>query len=150
MWTHGTVGSDLTDDWEVAAPLGLALDPFGAHQGASVVGTDLGGGGGATTSDGIAKAGRHTFLQSPAIATTGKQDMRLEFWQQYGMNGTVTVSVDGAQVYTYTGDGTAWSTGWRFISIPLGAAATDKAGLTVRFEVNANTANTLGGWTIDD
>jgi MYXO-CTERM domain-containing protein len=115
------------------------------------VGTDLGGPGGPTATDGIAKAGRHTFLQSAPIPTAGMQNVRLDFWQQYAINGTLTISVNGTQVYSYTSDGSTWSNGWRFQSIALGDTATDnKTGLTVRFEVNANATNALGGWTIDN
>lgn len=148
-WTHGTVSGGLKDDWEVAAPLGLAKDPFQAHDGMMVVGTDLGGQGGPTGTDGVAKAGRSTYLQAPPIATTGKQDIRLEFWQQFSIKGTLHVLVDGQEAWSYTGDGTAWSLGWRFLSIPL-QTASDKANVDVRFVVNAAPDNQGGGWTLDD
>jgi hypothetical protein len=151
-WTHGTVGSDLVDDWEVAPPVGAAVDPYAAHAGSKAVGTDLAGGiGGVSSTDGIAKAGRHTFLQSVPIPTTGMENVRLELWHQYAISGTLTVLVDAQPVWTYLGDGTSWSKGWRFLSVPLGSRARDnKSGVTIRFEVVANNNNMLGGWTIDD
>lgn len=148
-WTHGSIGSDRVDDWEVAAPLGLAFDPFAAHAGAKVAGTDLGSGGVPSGTDGVAK--RRTYLESAPISTAGKEDIRLELWQHNAIDGTLRIKVDGTEVWSTTGNGSTWSEGWRFVSLSLGDAAKDKAaGIVVRFEVEANTANVLGGWSLDD
>ncbi|MCA9551137.1 MAG: M36 family metallopeptidase, partial [Myxococcales bacterium] len=84
-WTHGAVGSDLRDDWAAATPLGLAFDPYAAHGGQQVVGTDLGEGGRPGGTDGAAKAGRATFLQAPPVPTVGMENVYLELWQHHAM-----------------------------------------------------------------
>jgi hypothetical protein len=149
-WTHGTVGSDLADDWEVGAPHGQYFDPFEPHSGASVAGTDLGRGGGPDGTDGAAKPGRHTFLESAPIVTTGMKDVGLELWHHFAIDGTLTILADGQPVHSET-IANDWSSGWRFLSILLPASAADRAdGFTIRFEVEASATNGLGGWSIDD
>ncbi len=152
-WTHGTEGSDLVDDWELAAPLGLAFDPEAAREGLSVLGSDLGSGGGPGGSNGAAKPGRQTFVESAPISTEGMEQIRLEFWQHFALDGTLRVLVDGVEVLARTADGgeQSFSGGWRFVSLPLSEVANDRTdGLVVRFELQTNAGNTLGGWALDD
>jgi hypothetical protein len=150
-WQHGTVGSDLHDDWEVGAPLGLRFDPTEAHSGNAVAGTDLGAGGGVGGTNGAAKGGRSTFLESEAITTEGMENLRLELWHHYVVDGSLRVVVDGETVFTYANDGSAWSGGWRYLTFELPAATADRAdGFTIRFEVDTNANNNRGGWTLDD
>lgn len=149
-WTHGVVGSDLVDDWEIGTPTGRRFDPFETRDGGAVAGTDLGAGEAAGSTNGAAKAGRHTFLESGTITTEGMENVRLELWQHYTIDGALRIMVDGEVVYEYTGTNDDGSGGWRFLSIPLAETASDRSdGFTVRFEVDAGPNNTRGGWTID-
>ena len=148
-WRHGTVGSDLEDDWEVGAPLGLRGDPVEARAGQRVAGTDLGAGGRPGGTNGAAKPGRRSFLESPPIVTEGMDEIRLELWLHHALRGRMEISVEGTTVWEHQSAG-AGSGGWRFLSVPLGPAARDRAeGVVVRFEVNAAGDNDLGGLTID-
>lgn len=149
-WTHGVLQGDLRSDWEVAEPLGRSFDPFAAKEGRFVVGTDLGDGGGHGGSDGAAKAGRPTFLESPPLSTEGMESIHLELWQHFALAGAARVLVDGQEVFRYEGAGDTWSEGWRYLAIPLGEGAADRADLVVRFEVEPRADNALGGWALDD
>jgi MYXO-CTERM domain-containing protein len=116
-----------------------------------VVGIDLGEGGGPGGSDGAAKAGLTSFLQAPPISTEGMEDVHLELWQHHAVSGTLRVLVDDQVVFTYQGDGSTWSGGWRYLPVSLGEAARDrKEGVVVRFEITAAGDNALGGWALDD
>lgn len=148
-WTHGALTGDRVDDWETAAPVGLVFDPYEPREGAAVAGTDLGGGGGPSGTDGASK--RSTYLQSPAIPTTGMENIQLGLWQHHAIAGSLRIKVDGVEVWSYRGDGSSWSEGWRYVSIPLGASARDNsAGVVLRFESESAASNELGGWSIDD
>lgn len=149
-WTHGTVGSDLVDDWEVASPDGRYFDPFEARSGERVAGTDLGREGGPGGTDGAAKPGRHTFFESGPITTSGVKELELELWHHFAIDGTLRVLADGQEVWTRTIDND-WSGGWRHLSIPLPETTADRTDpFTVRFEVETSATNQLGGWSIDD
>ncbi len=148
-WKHGAIGVDRIDDWEINIPMGLAFDPYAPREGLKAAGTDLGSGGYPSGTDGVSK--RSSYLESAPIPTTGKEDIRLDFWHHFAINGTLRVKVDGLEAWSYTGNGTDWSGGWKYLSINLPATARDKAaGIVVRFEAESLAANTLGGWSIDD
>lgn len=148
-WTHGAITGDRVDDWEVGAPAGLVFDPFEPREGASVAGTDLGGVGGPSGTDGVSK--RSTYLQSAAIPTTGMENIQLGLWHHHAIAGTLRIKVDGVEVWSYRGDGTAWSGGWRYVTVPLAASARDNsAGIVLRFESESAATNELGGWSLDD
>lgn len=148
-WKHGSIGVDRIDDWEIGAPLGLAFDPFAAREGTKVAGTDLGAGGYPSGTDGVSK--RATYLESAPIPTTGMENIRLDLWHHFAINGTLRIKVDGVEAWNYTGNGTEWSGGWKYLSINLPASARDNAaGVVVRFEAESTAANVLGGWSLDD
>jgi MYXO-CTERM domain-containing protein len=150
-WTHGVDGSDLVDDWEVGAPGGRRLDPYAAHSGTNVAGTDLGQGEAAGSTNGAAKPGRNTFLESEVVTTEGMENIRLELWQHYVVDGTLRILVDGEVVHEQTGTADDWSAGWRFMTFALPETTNDRAdGFTIRFEVEPGANNGSGGWTIDD
>ena len=149
-WTHGPIEGDLHDDWQVAEPLGMSFDPFEAHQGQFVVGTDLGSGGNFAGSDGAAKPNRPTYLQAPLLSTEGMENVHLELWQHHAIGGTLQILIDGQTVYEHTGPGNTWSGGWRYVSIPLGEQASDRTDIDLRFEVRPGANNALGGWALDD
>ncbi len=149
-WTHGTIDSDLHDDWAVAAPRGLVFDAFEAHGGERVAGTDLGEDEAFAGTDGAAKPGRSTFLESALISTEGMENVHLELWQHHAVAGTLRILVDGEEVYRHEGSGNTWSGGWRYLALPLGEAARDRTDIVVRFEVLAGANNILGGWALDD
>lgn len=147
-WQHGPISGDLHDDWEIGAPHGLAGDPIAARSGSGVAGTDLGAGGGPGGTDGAAKPGRPTYLESPPMTTAGMQSIRLELWESFDVDGALTVLVDGEIVHTRVD---AASDGWRFATFALPERFADRAEpFTVRFEVEPATTNARGGWTIDD
>jgi hypothetical protein len=149
-WTHGTVGSDLVDDWDVAEPHGQYFDPFSARSGTRVAGTDLGSGGGPGGTDGAAKPGRHTFFESGPITTGGMKEIELELWHHFAIDGTIRALADGSEVWARS-IANDWSGGWRYASVRLPDALSDRsAPFTVRFEVETSATNGLGGWTIDD
>lgn len=149
-WTHGTIGSDLVDDWEVARPRGRYFDPFVARSGDNVAGTDLGRGGGPGGTDGAAKAGRRSFFESGPIATAGMEAIELELWHHFAIDGTLHILVDGQEVWSRTIQND-WSAGWRYLSIPLPETTADRQDpFTVRFEVETSATNPFGGWSLDD
>lgn len=141
-----------TSDWEVGRPRGLGFDPDQPHSGDSACGTDLGRVATVSGTDGLAKTGAKTFLDvTTPIVTEGFEDLRLEFWQHYAVDGTLVVRADDQEVYRVTSNGDDWSQGWRFVSIALPATANDRAdGIALRFEIDTNASNDLGGWTLDD
>lgn len=150
-WQHGTVGTDQHDDWEIGAPIGLRYDPIAPRSGNASVGTDLGAGGGVGGTNGAAKPGRSTFLESPTITTEGMEHIRLELWHHYVIDGTLRILVDGETVYEHTNDGSAWSGGWRYATFELPETTADRAdGFSIRFEVDTSPDNDRGGWTLDD
>lgn len=149
-WTHGTIDGDLHDDWSVAAPLGLAFDAFEAHGGGNVAGTDLGQADVFGGTDGAAKPGRSTFLESAPMSTEGMENVHLELWQHHAIAGALRILVDGEEVYRYDGPGNTWSGGWRYLVVPLGESAKDRTDVVVRFEVLSGASNILGGWALDD
>lgn len=150
-WTHGSIGTDRVDDWMIGPPNALVSMPAGAHGGAAVAGTDLGGGAIAGSSDGIAKPGRIRYLESPPIDTAGRVDVVLQYWEHVSVAGTRTIEVDGVAVLTEQSDHDAPSFGWRFRSIELADTADDRAeAVRVRFVLATETGNRGPGWMIDD
>ena len=147
--SHGTVDSDLMDDWEMAEPTGLAFDPVAAHEGTRVLATDLGREPGHGGTNGAAK--RRTYAELPSVVTTDYETLRLEFWQHHAVQGSLRVLVDGTELSRYDGGGDEWTRGWRFVSLALPEATRDRAdGIVVRFEVDASPENRLGGLALDD
>lgn len=149
-FTHGTVGSDLVDDWEAGVPRGAYFDPFEAWRGGQVAGTDLASGGTGGRNGG-AKPGRTTFLDAPALTSTGVEHLRLEFWHHHAIDGTLRILIDGQELWRYAGTGTQWSRGWRYLSLPLPAEFADRsAPFVIRFEASPSPTNPLGGWALDE
>ncbi|MBK8014916.1 MAG: M36 family metallopeptidase [Deltaproteobacteria bacterium] len=151
-FTPSAEAEGSASDWEVGRPRGLGFDPDQPHSGDSACGTDLGRVATVSGTDGLAKAGAKTFLDATtAIVTEGFEDLRLEFWHHYAVNGSLVVRVDDQEVYRVDSSGDDWSQGWRFVSVALPATTNDRAdGVALRFEVDTGASNDLGGWTLDD
>lgn len=148
---HGVMGAARTDDWEAGAPNGRALDPEAAHGGTAVAGTDLGHGAGGGDTDGVAKPGRRSFLESPVLDADLADRVRVEFWESVALSGARRVIVGGRTVFEAASPAPGVAFGWRFRSIELPRALLPApSAFTVRFEVDVDPANTLGGWSIDD
>lgn len=150
-FTHGVMGAARTDDWEAGTPTGRALDPEAAHGGAAVAGTDLGHGAGSGDTDGVAKPGRRSFLESPTLDAALADRVRVEFWESLALVGARRVIVGGRTVLEDTLPAPGAAFGWRFRSIEVPRAQLLNPGaFTVRFELDVDASNTLGGWSLDD
>lgn len=150
-FSHGVMGAARTDDWEAGAPTGRAQDPEAAHAGTGVAGTDLGHGAGSGDTDGVAKPGRRSYLESPALDADLADLIRVEFWESLALVGARRVIVGGRTVLEESLPAPGVAFGWRFRSIEVPRAQLASPGeLRVRFEVDVDAGNTLGGWSIDE
>ncbi len=151
-WTNGFVlGSS---DWQRGTPRGLSgtsggvgwADPGSAHSGTTVWGTDLGPSG----FNGAYANNVSTFLQSPAIPTTGAQGLTLRYrrWLTLAAGDTARVLVNGNTVFSTAS--AVNDTSWQLVEHDISAIANTAANLTVRFELVTNGSNISGGWTLDD
>jgi hypothetical protein len=153
-WVHGTdctgFGCNPSDDWELATPLGLGLDPSSARSGSMAWGNDL-------ASDGFYEWVVDNWLESPPIDCTGRTGVRVSFWRwltvKDGVNDQATVEVDGQPVWSNPiGDGSSVlvDTQWTYQEIDIGAQADGDSDVRVRFRLRSNFGQPLGGWTVDD
>ncbi|MEY4672576.1 MAG: hypothetical protein RL148_360 [Planctomycetota bacterium] len=151
-WTQGfVVGSS---DWQRGTPRGLSgtsggvgwADPGSAFSGTNAWGTDLG----PTGFNGAYANNVSTFLQSPAIPTTGAQGLTLRYrrWLTLAAGDTARLLVNGTTVFTTSS--AVNDTSWQLVEHDISAIANTAANLTVRFELVTNGTNISGGWTLDD
>jgi hypothetical protein len=149
-------GSDKAGagDFQWGEPLGMAGDPSAAFSGTKVLGNRLSG-------KGAYRANRASFIDSPAVDRQGHARLRLQFrrWLtvEDGAFDQATISVNGHTAWRNEGtsewDGsmTHRDAEWRFEDLSLAKTLKfDEATATVRFELRADDALELGGWTVDD
>jgi len=151
-WTHGFTVS--TDDWQRGTPQGRSgtsggvpwADPSSAYSGTNCWANDLG----ASGFNGSYPNSVANWLQSPSIATTGAQGLKLRYrrWLQLAAGDTARVLVNGTAVFT-TAAATNDSS-WQLIEHDISAISNSQANVALRFELSTNATNVSGGWAIDD
>ncbi|MBI2376642.1 MAG: M36 family metallopeptidase [Deltaproteobacteria bacterium] len=140
-------GSSL-GDWNIDVAGGLALDPIAAKEGFKVLGTDLGQGAVYGSSDGVARPGS-SWIELAPISVRGYENLRLELFESWAVVGTRRVIVNGTTLFSAEDDGSLSSRAYvlRVLDLPEGAPGEE---VTIRFEIDVDATNALGGWTIDD
>lgn len=151
-WTFGDEKGGK-GDFEWGQPHGLGGDPATAFSGAKVLGNRL-------TGNGLYKAGRTVYAESPVIDLQGEKRVRLQLrrWLtvQDGYFDQATISVNGAAVWgnasTDENDGTLEHRDleWRFEDIDLRSYLHGATTAQIRVEIAANGAKQAGGFNLDD
>jgi hypothetical protein len=142
-------------DFEWGVPEGQAGDPAAAYSGQKVIGDRLGGGG-------AYGMNRTVSATSPVIDVGAEESVRLQFRRWLGVydgaQDRATIYVNEAPVWqnATTGsedDGTPAhrDAEWRFEDIDISSfVRPDATTVQVRFELESDKTQQLGGWNVDD
>ncbi|NOT33217.1 MAG: M20/M25/M40 family metallo-hydrolase [Candidatus Eisenbacteria bacterium] len=149
-WTSGGTGND----WQVAAPAGLAEDPTAAFAGAMIAGTDITGLG--------ANLGRYepftnSWFESPAVDCSQATDVQLSFMRKLATDksdgGTwdaALVWVNGTLVWSNPATTPLIDANWTAQSFNVGSIADGNPSVKVRFGMRSNATVHYGGWNLDE
>jgi MYXO-CTERM domain-containing protein len=162
-WTHGLISGEMTegaDDWHWGEPNGTASngDPLEAFSGDNVIGNDLRP---EENYNGLYQADRVNYMKSPAVATQGHTNVRLQYRRWLNVEdghfdqGTVFSndmpvwenldSDDGDESDTHHQDRE-----WRFSDVDLSGTISPDGTVQITFQIASDQGLELGGWTIDD
>lgn len=151
-WTHGaTVGAD---DWALGTPRVFRdhWDPREPASGANLFGNDLN-----TTvpaNDGLYPNNSRTYLESPIINCTGRENVHLKFnrWLccEEATWDIAKVLVNGTEIWRNEVHVHNLDRTWVPEVFDISALADNNANVRVRFELQADGGWKFGGWNIDD
>ncbi|MCY2961169.1 MAG: hypothetical protein NTY35_13495 [Planctomycetota bacterium] len=158
-WTTGTVGdtSNPEVDWVRGSPQGRGgnvggvswRDPSTAFAGTGCFANDLGTG----ANDGAYSANVHSWLRSPILNMTGRQNVRLRFQSWLSVDGNALdqarVLVNGTEFYANPALARS-DTGWGMQEYDISSVAANNPSVQVEFRLRSNGTNQFGGWAIDD
>ncbi|MFN7972846.1 MAG: PKD domain-containing protein [Acidobacteriota bacterium] len=143
-WTH----TGTFDEWKLSTPKGKGyIDPLVATSAPNVWGTDLG-------QDGNYQPTASCHLDSPAVDCTGRTGVHLLYqrWLNVMDRSTdqATIYVNGQPVWQNPSGASFNESAWACHLIDISAIADGNPNVVVRYELIADEAFELGGWTIDD
>ncbi len=158
-WTTGTVGdsSNPESDWTLSVPQGKGglvggvewRDPSAAFSGFGCFGNDLGNG----ANDGAYSANVHSYLRSPVLNLTGRDNVRLRFQSWLSVDGNALdqarVLVNGVQFYVNPAAPRS-DKAWGMQEFDISSVAANNPSVQVEFRLRSNGTNHFGGWTLDD
>lgn len=158
-WTSGTIGdtSNPESDWILSVPQGGGgtaggfdwRDPSAAYSGFGCFGNDLGTG----ANDGAYSANVHSYLRSPILNLTGRDNVRLRFQSWLSVDGNALdqarVLVNGVQIYANPAAPRV-DTGWGMQEFDISPVAANNPSVQVEFRLRSNGTNQFGGWAVDD
>ncbi|MBL8863163.1 MAG: hypothetical protein JNK02_14295 [Planctomycetes bacterium] len=158
-WTTGTVGdtSNPEVDWARGVPQGKSglangvawRDPAAAFGGFGCFANDLG----TSTNDGAYAANVHSYLRSPVLNCSGRQNVRLRFQSWLTVDGNpfdqARVLVNGVEFYLNPAAARS-DRGWGMMEFDISSVAANNPAVQVEFRLRSNATNHFGGWTVDD
>ncbi len=158
-WTAGTVGdtSNSEVDWARGSPLGRGgsvggtawRDPGAAFAGFACFANDLGTG----ANDGAYSANVHSWLRSPTLNLTGRQNVRLRFQSWLSIDGNAndqaSVLVNGTSFYLNPA-APRTDAGWGMQEFDISSVAANNPSVQVEFRLRSNGTNQFGGWAVDE
>jgi hypothetical protein len=150
-WTHG----GIVDDWQIAAPAGLADDPAAAYAGSKVAGTDLTGLG---ANPGKYEGNANSWLESPPIDCSGATGVRLSFQRKLmversygGAWDYARVQVNGTTVWeSPSGPSNLIDLAWNLQEFDISSLADGQAAVRIRYTLKSDGSVSFGGWNIDE
>jgi len=158
-WTTGTVGDSGNNevDWARGAPLGRGgnvggvswRDPSAAFAGTGCFANDLGSG----ANDGAYSANVHSWLRSPILNMTGRQNVRLRFQSWLSVDGNASdqarVLVNGVEYYQNP-SAPRVDAGWGMQEFDISGVAANNPSVQIEFRLRSNGTNHFGGWAVDE
>lgn len=158
-WTTGSVGgtSNPENDWARGVPTGRGgvagttswRDPANASEGFACFANDLGTG----SNDGAYSANVHSYLRSPTLNLTGRQNVRLRFQSWLSVDGNANdqarVLVNGTEFYANPVAPRS-DAAWGMQEYDISSVAANNPSVQVEFRLRSNGTNQFGGWALDD
>jgi len=151
-WFHGPVWG--SDNWERGRPWGEGYDPYYAHSGMAVWGTDLGDDDPTNSVDGLYSHGSSQYVRSPTINCTGYYNLEMQYWRwltvEEGIYDNARIYVNGNMVWENEPFADHIDKRWIFQTVPLSPWADNNPAVKIKFELVSDGGKRFGGWNIDD